>query len=74
MEKKAKLKEELMKKIREEENERKLLENDVAKIEKDEMEILQKFKNINNEKISKKFDEELGKIKNYDRQQVFFFK
>lgn len=56
MEKKMKLKEELLKKIKEDEEEREMLENKIAKIERDEMKVLTKFKGDKEELFSHSFD------------------
>lgn len=52
-----KLKEELLKKIQEDECERNYLENQLAKVERDEMKIIKNFRNENDEQhMSRSFD------------------
>ncbi len=60
LEKKLKLKDELLRKIQEDENERMKLENLLARVERDELDIIKKFKGENDEGGSNKENLEMA--------------
>lgn len=64
------LKEELLKKIKEDEDERKFLENQLAKVEKEEMNIIKHFRNEDEEEnFSRSFEIAYNSLKNQNQQK-----